>query len=186
MSDQPNPKELNIGPETSEVRKETFASTLVHGPDLVLTAIILAFCGLIYYWTSEFEEVPQILAQNLPPEWFPQLLVWTIIVLTLSLPFEHLFMKAGKKNLDEDRKVKIKPMAIVTALLLFGIVVMFETLGTIISMILICILLPLLWGERRLKMIFAFAVIFPSIVTFVFSNLLKVYFEPGILALLLP
>jgi hypothetical protein len=53
-------------------------------------------------------------------------------------------------------------------------------------MILVCILLPLLWGERRLKIIFSFAIIFPSTVAFVFSNLLKVYFEPGILALFLP
>jgi len=186
MNDQPVPKERDIGPETSEVRKETFASSLVHGPDLVLTVIILAFCGLVYYWTSEFEEVPQLLAQNLPPEWFPQLLLWTIIVLTLSLPFEHLFLKAGKKELDEDRKAKVQPIAIITALLLFGIVVMFETLGTIISMILVCILLPPLWGERRLKMIFSFAIIFPLAVAFVFSYLLKVYFEPGILALFLP
>lgn len=186
MTDQPIPKERDIGHETGAVRKETFASTLVHGPDLVLTAIILAFCGLVYSWTMEFEEVPQLLAQNLPPEWFPQLLLWTIIALTLSLPFEHLFLEAGKKGIDEDRKAKIKPMAIITALLLFGIVVMFETLGTIISMVLVCVLLPLLWGERRLKMIFSFAIIFPSIVAFVFSNLLKVYFEPGILALLLP
>ena len=183
---EPIPKQRDIGPETSEVRTKTFASTLVHGPDLVLTAIILAFCGFVYYLTSGFEEVPQLLAQNLPPEWFPQLLLWTIIVLTVLLPFEHLFLKAGKKELDEDRKAKVQPIAIITALLLFGIVVMFETLGTIISMILVCILLPLLWGERRLKIIFSFAIIFPSIVTYVFSNLLKVYFEPGILALLLP
>lgn len=186
MNNQPIPKQRDVGPETGEVRKKTFASTLVHGPDLVLTVIILAFCGFVYYLTLGFEEVPQLLAQNLPPEWFPQLLLWTIIVLTVSLPFEHLFLKAGKKELDEDRKAKIKPIAFFTALLLLGIVIMFETLGTIISMILVCILLPLLWGERRLKMIFSFAIIFPLAVTFVFSNLLKVYFEPGILALFLP
>lgn len=186
MIDQPVPKERDTGPETSEVRKETFASSLVHGPDLVLTVFILAFCGLVYYWTSEFEEVPEILAQNLPPEWFPQLLLWTIIVLTVLLPFEHLFIKSGKKGIDEDRKAKIQPISIVTALLLLVIVFLFETLGTIISMILVCILLPLLWGERRLKMIFSFAIIFPSIVAVVFSVLLKVYFEPGILAQLLP
>ena len=112
----------DIGPETGEVRKKTFSSSLVHGPDLVLTVIILAFCGFVYYLTSGFEEVPQLLAQNLPPEWFPQLLLWTIIVLTVALPFEHLFLKAGKKELDEDRKARIKPIAIFTALLLFGVV----------------------------------------------------------------
>jgi hypothetical protein len=186
MNNRPIPKERDIGPETGAVRKKTFASSLVHGPDLVLTVIILAFCGLVFFWTSEFEEVPQLLAQNIPPEWFPQLLLWTIIVLTVTLPFEHLFMKAGKKELDEDRKAKIKPIAILTALLLLGVVIMFETLGTIISMILVCILMPLLWGERRLKMIFSFAIIFPLAVAFVFSYLLKVYFEPGILAMFLP
>ena len=186
MNIQPTPKKRGTGPETGDVRTKKNASSLVHGPDLVLTIIILSFCGLVYYWTSEFEEVPELLAQNLPPEWFPQLLLWTIIILTLSLPFEHLFKEEGKKVLDEARKAKIKPIAIITALLLFGIVAMFEILGTIISIIFVCILLPLLWGERRLKMVFSFAIIFPFIVAFVFSNLLKVYFEPGILALLLP
>ena len=53
-------------------------------------------------------------------------------------------------------------------------------LGSILSMVAICILLPLLWGERRPKVLIPFAVIFPAFITLLFAYLLGVHFEPGV------
>ena len=39
---------------------------------------------------------------------------------------------------------------------------------------------PILWGERRIKVLIPYAIILPLTVTFVFSYLLGVFFEPGI------
>ena len=47
------------------------------------------------------------------------------------------------------------------------------------------LILPWLWGERRLKLILPFAVLFPITVTLVFNRILGVYFEPGIFGIAL-
>ena len=155
------------------------SSPLVHRTDLILAIIILGVCAALYYATTLFEEVPEVLSQNITPEMFPRLLIWTIVVLTLLIPFEHKFAEKGK-SLDDDRKRKIKPMAFVTAILLCTIVAFTTVMGTTLTMVLVCILLPVLWGERRLKVLIPYAIIFPGAVSLLFSEVLKVYFEPGI------
>lgn len=172
-------------PVTDEKPQVKSASSFVHAPDLWLALIILGVCASLYYATTRFEEVPRMLAQNIPPEFFPRLLLWTIVALTLMLPFEHLFHKRGKKHLDEDRRYRVKPMAVVTAGLLAVVVASIQWLGTFLAMIFVCLSLPVLWGERRIKVVLPFAVIFPSIVTLLFTQVLKVYFEPGIFGLAL-
>ena len=69
------------------------ATSFVHRTDFVLTLLIWVMCGVLYYITTTFEEVSHLLAQNIGPEWFPQLPIWTIFVLSLALPFEHFFQK---------------------------------------------------------------------------------------------
>lgn len=178
------------GPEhSSSVMREKPAdkpgSSLIHVTDLWLALIILAVTAGLYYATTRFENVSQLLAQNIPPEFFPRLLLWTIVVFTLLLPFEHRFHERGKKHLDEDRRHRIKPMAVVTACLLALVVASMQWLGTFLAMVLLCVSLPMLWGERRLKILLPFALIFPSAVAVLFTQALKVYFEPGILDLVL-
>ena len=53
-------------------------------------------------------------------------------------------------------------------------------LGTILTMFLVSLTLPLLWGERRLRLVVSFAVLFTLAVTWVFNVLLQVFFEPGV------
>ncbi len=155
-------------------------SSLVHRTDLTLAAVILAVCGILYYLTTRFEKVPALMSQNIPPEWFPRILIWVIVLLTVIIPFEHLMHKKGKKHLDEDRSARIKPISIYSAILLCCIVVSMPWLGTFITLILICTLMPILWGEKRVKVLLPFAVIFPALVALLFTKVLGVFFEPGI------
>ena len=46
-------------------------------------------------------------------------------------------------------------------------------------MIVVCIALPVLWGERRIKVLIPYVILFPAAVTILFTQVLKVYFEPG-------
>ena len=163
-----------------EGRKATSAASLVHPTDLVLTLIIFAVCGWLYYITSSFEEVSQLLAQNIGPEWFPRLLIWTIVVLSLALPFEHLARKADAASIDDDRSDRIKPISFVTAALLACVVATIPLFGTLIAMILGCTLLPLLWGERRWKVLVPYIILFPATVAILFTQVLKVFFETGL------
>ena len=94
--------------------------------------------------------------------------------------FEEVFRRLGF-----DRRRPIKPIAFVTAALLCLVVAAMSYLGTLLTMVAACALMPPLWGERRLKVIVPFAIIFPLIVAVVFSMFLQVYFEPGVLGLTL-
>jgi putative tricarboxylic transport membrane protein len=142
--------------------------------------LIFAVSALLYYLTSGFEQVPVLLSQNIGPEWFPRLLIWTIVVLSLALPFEHLFQKAKSDSIDEDRSHRIKPIAFITAGLLAALVLTITLFGTLVAMYLGCISLPLLWGERRVKFLVPYIILFPTAVALLFTKVLKVYFEPGL------
>jgi putative tricarboxylic transport membrane protein len=156
------------------------ASSVIHRTDLVLTLLILAVCGALYYVTTGFEEVSQLLSQNIGPEWFPRLLIWTIVLLSLFLPFEHLMRKQQAASIDKDRSNRIKPISFFTAALLASVVATIPLFGTLIAMILGCVLLPLLWGERRMKILIPYVILFPATVAILFTQVLKVFFEPGL------
>lgn len=171
----------NVTPERSETGEERDTKTS-HSPvdrtDLSLAIIIFALCGFLYFVTTRFEKASEQMSQNIPPEWFPQLLLVFIMILTLIVPFEHFFK--GRESLAKDRQAKVKPISIGTAALLCAILLLMPWLGTFITMVFICFLLPILWGERRLTIILPFAIVFPGIVTFLFTKVLRVYFEAGI------
>ncbi len=169
---------------TDAGRRRAFrAADLVHGTDLIVVAVLLALCAWLYYLTTTFEEVAPLFAQDVPPEFLPRLLIWTIVILSLLMPFEHLLKPDGRAHFDKDRSKPIKPMAYVTAGLLALVVLSIELVGTYIAIVLACLLVPVLWGERRWKLLIPYALIFSTSVMLLFSKLLGVYFEPGLLGI---
>jgi len=156
---------------------------LVHPTDLVVALIILAGCGYLYYVTTTFEKVSALLAQNIPPEFFPQLILFAIAILTLGVPFEHLIHTRRGRNIDSERSERIKRMPYFTAALLLALVFAIPYIGMLLAMVGICLILPLLWGERRLKLLIPFAILFPLAIAYLFNKVLLVYFEPGVLGI---
>lgn len=153
---------------------------LIHSVDLVLAILIIAFCAWLYYLTSTFEEVSDLFAQDIPPEFFPRLLLWFIVPLALLLPFEHRFYQNGRQRLDKGRRQPIKGITWLTIGLLVLIASLMPWLGAYLVLISVCLLLPLLWGERRWSILLPFAILFPTIIMFLFAQVLQVYLEPGI------
>jgi len=153
---------------------------VLHTTDLVVALIILTICAVLYYVTTTFDEVSDMLAQNVPPEFFPQLVLIIIAILTFGIPFEHLLHARRGGNIDSERSDRIKRMPYFTGGLLIVLVLAIPYLGMLLCMIGVCLVLPLLWGERRLKLIIPFAVLFPLAVAYVFNKILLVFFEPGI------
>lgn len=152
----------------------------VHRTDLVVALILLTACAILYYITTTFDEVSNLLSQNIPPEFFPRLVIYLIAILSLLLPFEHISHAKRGEDIDSERSDRITTMPYLTAGLLILFVVSIPYLGTMLTMVAVCLFLPLLWGERRLKLIIPFAIVFPLAVTLVFNQILLVYFEPGI------
>jgi len=157
---------------------------LIHRTDLVVCIIILAASLALFYATTRFEKVADLLSENIGPELFPQILLVIIIVLTLALPVEYLFLARGAATIDSGRNDPIRPLTWVTMGLLILLVALMPLLGAVLTMVAVCLCLPWLWGERRVRVVVPFALLFPAAVTLVFSVILKVHFEPGLLGLI--
>jgi putative tricarboxylic transport membrane protein len=171
-------------PERGGAMDERRSAPVIHRTDLVICLIILAVSLALFYATTRFESVIDVLSQNIGPGLFPQILLVLIIVLTLALPVEHLFLERGAAQLDSGRSDPIRPMTWVTMGLLTLAVALMPVLGTVLTMVAVCLAVPWLWGERRVRIVVPFALLFTAAVTLIFSVILKVHFDPGLLGLL--
>jgi putative tricarboxylic transport membrane protein len=158
---------------------------LLHRTDLIVAFIVIAICAFFYFATTTFEEVSNLLAQNVPPEFFPRWVLIIIVVLALGLPFEHVVHSKRGGNIDSERSERVKQMPYLTAGLLFVAIAAMPYIGTLLSTVGICLALPLLWGARRWRLIVPFALIFPLAVAYVFDRILLVQYEPGIFGITL-
>ena len=170
------PSENSTAPSTGEVR----AHGLVHPVDLVVSIIILLGVGYLFYETTHFDEVSPLFTQNIQPAMYPQLLLWIIAFLTCFLPFEHLLLRKKGKNIDKERSAPVHPLTGITIVFLVVIVLASPYLGMLLTMITVCLVMPRLWGYRKLVPTLLFATIFPVAVSLLFSKVLSVYFDTGI------
>jgi putative tricarboxylic transport membrane protein len=177
---------VTSGGDTTRERKGAGRpASFLHRTDLWITVILLAICGALWYETTRWDTVIQQLSQNVPPTFFPRIILGCIIVMSLALPFENYFKKKQGTDLDDERSNRVVSITVITALALALVVALSQWLGTDLSMVLACLLLPVLWGERRLWVVLPFAILFPLAVRLIFVNGLKVHFLPGLLAPLL-
>ncbi|MDA0661687.1 MAG: tripartite tricarboxylate transporter TctB family protein [Proteobacteria bacterium] len=165
----------------STVRSVSAPSSLLHRTDLILTLALFAFCGFTWYATTQFEEPSALFQDNIQPAFFPRIMVWTILLLSILLPLEHRAIARRGDDIDAERSSRIQPMAYITFGVLVTLLLIAPWLGTLLTIMTASFVLPLLWGERRLKLVVPFAILFPIAVTVLFSKVLQVYFEPGLL-----
>lgn len=152
---------------------------IIHRTDTVVAAILIGGALLLWRTSNNFEEAPALFSQNISADMFPKILLVCIIGLSLILPFEHLFLSGGRQRLDGGRRTAVQPRAYMAMALIAVILAAMPFTGTIITMFAISLLVPLLWGERRLTRLLPFAIIFPSAVVLLFGFLLKVHLESG-------
>jgi len=145
---------------------------------------MISLIGFLWFETTEFEKVPDLFSNNIPPEMFPQILLIIILGMILIIPFEHIFLKKNGKNIDSGRDKPIERSTIGTMVILSTIVASSQILGAAITIIAISIALPIYWGEKRLKVLIPYIIGFPLFVIILFNIVLGVHFEPGLLALI--
>ena len=70
---------------------------------------VAAIAMIVFLWNAadNFDSVSDLFAQNIPPQLFPQILLITIGLLTVLIPFEHILLKKSGKDIDSGRKKKI-------------------------------------------------------------------------------
>ena len=157
---------------------------LLNKKDTVIAILMIALIGFLWFETTEFEKVPDLFSNNIPPEMFPQILLIIILGMILIIPFEHIFLKKNGKNIDSGRDKPIERSTIGTMVILSTIVASSQILGAAITIIAISIALPIYWGEKRLKILIPYIIGFPLFVIILFNIVLGVHFEPGLLALI--
>ncbi len=143
------------------------------GDNAGVGVVILVCCAIVFALTLTFEEVPAALSHGVQPTQFPRLLVGVIAALTLLILFE------GRGQPPVERKPVPRMVYLSTALLLV-FVALINWAGTMVAMILFCIALPLLWGERKYVPILLCAAIFPIAVYYLFSEVMEVRFPAGV------
>ena len=140
--------------------------------DVIVGGCILLFCALAYAVTLTFERAPAVVAQNVQPATFPRLVLGVIAVLTVAM----LVLARGR---SERRRRRVPAMTWLSGAVMIGFVLAFQWLGIVPAMVLLCLALPVLWGERRWQLVLPFGLGFPLAVYLLFVEVLEVHFEPS-------
>jgi len=140
--------------------------------DSLIGVCLIAFCAFVFWLTTGFDEVPPMLSQNVPPTFFPRLVLVVISLLSLVLVVQGLKKKT-------DAKETIEPAVFVTAAIIAVAGLLLSYAGALLTLSLVAIVLPLAWGERRLHLIGTLAVCLPAAVYLIFSVALGIRFPAG-------
>ncbi len=146
--------------------------------DFLVGLALLAFCAVAYWVTLDFKEAPAALAQNVQPATFPRMVIGVISALAV------LMITLGASRYEPRRRAP-RPIMLITAALMVGFVIAFDTLGLTFAIGLFCLVMPRLWGARWSVKLVVFAIAFPTAVYLVFAVGLGVYFPPGVIEQLL-
>jgi putative tricarboxylic transport membrane protein len=150
-------------PPTTRWNDETVAGLTV----LLLSLVAFAL-------TYRFDSVPDILAQNIPPTFFPRLMLLAAGSMSAMLLVQGLRQPAR-------RKPGIPPIVFVTGAFVAASVLSIDTLGIVGLTCLTSVVLPVLWGERRPIHILLFAVVTSATIYLVFGRLLRLQLPMGFL-----
>lgn len=140
--------------------------------DVLAGTVLIVFSGLAFLLTMSFREVPAMLSQNVPPTFFPRLVLGIIALLSLALIGRGL----GRAR---EVKTKVRPTVFLTAGLISLSVALLQTLGMMLTTFLLAVVLPICWGERRFLRIAIVSLGLPVCVHLVFSVALGVRFPGG-------
>lgn len=158
---------------------------LIDGVDAALALLLILLCAFFYWVSADFPVPGLFLGDNVLPEQFPRLLLVGIGALALLLPFEHRLELERWPLIRKARGAPIGANTFATIAFLLALIGLGEWLGTILMIFIAAAGLPVLWGERRWLLVLVYAVTFTAIVTYLFSIVLSVYFEPGAFGLTL-
>jgi hypothetical protein len=95
-----------------------------------------------------------------------------VAILSVTLIFNGL----GK---SPEVNVRIKPAVLITASIIVLAGVMVGLLGTLLTLALIAIAIPIAWGERRLRPLGILAMGLPAAIYLIFSVALGIRFPSG-------
>ena len=140
--------------------------------DTITGLVLLGLCAVTYWLTTGFSEVPAMLSQSVPPTFFPRLIISFVAVLSAVLVVTGL-RKTPKVPSVLPAVFWTTVAIIASAGFLTGF------FGTLMTLGIIAVALPIAWGERRYGLIGALAFCLPTFIYLVFTLGLDVRFPAG-------
>lgn len=146
--------------------------------DVVSGLVLLGLCVAAYWLTTRFPAVPAMLSQNIPPTFFPRLVLAAIAGCALFLIATGM---RGRKSARSEATARERPapLVYVTAAVVVVTPALIGLAGTWLVIVLVCTVLALLWRERRPLRIAALALGLPLAVYLLFTVALGVRFPTG-------
>ena len=141
--------------------------------NLLAAAVAAAVAVLFFALTFDFEQMPVGLTQGLSAEFFPRLVLGTIIALSALLA---LTSEKGGEPLPP-----IAPLVYASAAALVGFMALVPILGMLPAMFLFLVGLGLLWGEQRPLVLLASATLVAGAVWAVFVRGFRIPLPQGYL-----
>ena len=164
---------------------------LLANRDSLTGLTIVGVCAVAWWLTTGFDEVPAMLSQNVPPTFFPRLVIGTAALLGGLLLAVGIRRSAGEaadpaaagdpsaSREEAGRAALLPPVFWATVAVIAAAGVLVPLVGTLPTLGLVAAVLPLLWGERRFRLIVALALGLPGAIYVVFSIALGVRFPVG-------
>ena len=164
---------------------------LLRNGDALAGLTIVAVCAVAWWLTTGFDQVPAMLSQNVPPTFFPRLVIAIAALLGVLLIAEGIRRGAGEpatratagdsSALAEQvgRAALLPPVFWATAGVIAAAGVLVPLVGTLPTLGLVAVALPLLWGERRYRHVALLALGLPGGIYAVFTVGLGVRFPIG-------
>lgn len=136
----------------------------------LVATVIVGFCLATLWLTLSFEQMPPILKRGIQPSDFPQLVCWTIILLTAYM-------------LWRDPVKVTEPMGSKTlgSIFLMCVFVSLTQIDLFLALGLFALGLCVYWGERRISRMFLVGVVVPLCVFILFDQVFKIRFPRGLL-----
>ena len=125
--------------------------------------------------TDSFPEVPAMLSQNVPPTFFPRLVLAVITLLSIVLIIGGLTAKRVPKK-------PIKMRVFLTAGIVTASIILMRPLGMLLTVSILALVMPIAWGERRYRRLVVLALALPVAIHLTFTLALGIRFPLGLLA----
>ncbi len=133
-------------------------------------AAIILFCVAAFYVSTTFKKMPPILKRGIQPSDFPQLLLSTMVLLTIAMAwFDPVKVTERLKGTVWGPLVFFALFAALTGIDLFLALAVFAA-G-----------LTFYWGERRRWVLGTVGVLVPASIFFLFDEVFQIRFPRGLL-----
>ena len=136
---------------------------------------LVAACAVLFWMTGSFPEVPVMLSQNVPPTFFPRLVLALITILSIVLIIRGLTATRVPKE-------PIKKRVFLTAGIVTASIILMRPLGMLLTVSILALVMPIAWGERRYRRLVVLALALPVAIHLTFTLALGIRFPLGLLA----